>query len=44
MIRNYEIERFYNRDREKDVPYIFIDKIPITLQVLIKEILINKKR
>lgn len=39
MIRDYQIERFYNRDREKDVKYIFIDQIPASLVILIREIL-----
>ena len=44
MIRNYEIERYYNRDREKDVPYTYINNISASLQLIIKEILINKKK
>jgi hypothetical protein len=42
MITKYQIECFYNRDREPDVKYTFFDKIPVTLQQLIKEILIYK--
>lgn len=38
-ITKYDIERFYNRDREKDVRYTFFDKIPASLVILIREIL-----
>jgi len=43
-VRNYEIERFYNKDREKDVKYTFFDRIPPSLVILIREILTNQKR
>lgn len=41
-VRNYEIERFYNKDREKDVKYTFYDRIPPSLVILIREILTNQ--
>jgi hypothetical protein len=43
-VRNYEIERFYNKDREKDVKYTFYDRIPPSLVILIREILTHQKR
>lgn len=43
-VKNYEIERFYNKDREPDVKYTFFDRIPVSLVILIREILTNQKR
>jgi hypothetical protein len=43
-ITDAEIEKFFNRDREPDVPYCFIRNISPKHIKLIKEILINKKK
>jgi hypothetical protein len=43
-ITNIEIERFYNKDREHDVPYTFFNKIPRTLVSEIRKILTYQKK
>ena len=44
MVTNFDIERFFNKSKEKDVRYTFFNKIPPSLVILIREILTHQKR
>lgn len=44
MVTNFDIERFFNKGKEKDVRYMPLSKIPPSLVILIREILTNQKR
>jgi hypothetical protein len=44
MVTNFDIERFFNKGKEKDVRYTPIIRIPPSLVILIRDILTNQKR